>query len=674
MRKPATAAVNNETVNMAKHIDEEILKEIGEAVFKGYEMDEKSREGWMNSNAEYLKLATQYKEEKTFPWPDAANVKYPLIQTAATQFSARAYPALVPNKKPVKTAIIGKEEAELTDQSRKIGDHMSYQLMYEMDDWEEDMDKLCIILPVSGTVFKKTYYDPIKNMNVSKLCLPQDVVVNYWTKSIETAPRITHILELNANDVESRIRREVFVDTDYGEPYISSAPDKLNLNGISRPAEADDTTPFVFLEQHTRWDLDEDGYAEPYIITIEKNSKKVARVIPNYHPDLVEYKPDDDSTVVEIEPIHYFTKYGFIPSPDGGFYDMGFGLILGPLNESINTSLNQILDAGTLSTLQTGFISKGLKLRGGAYRMSPGEWKVVGANTEDLRKGIFPMPVSEPSNVLFQLLGMLIQAGKELSSVADIMVGKMPGQNTPAHTTMETVKQGMAVFTAIYKRIYRSLDKEFKKLFELNRLYLDSDVSYPVDLPREAYQEAMLTVSPTADPDAASDAENLMQAQTLMGLAEGGLINPQEATKRMLVAMRVPDIETLMQLPEPPPDPEQQKMEMEAQIKQMDSQTKQALAQAKAEQIQMQTQAAQQLEQMKLQMEQAKLQMAQEKHQQELKHKEELAALEIATKTRIAEIEAAIKQMQGSVDAVIKQEKAALESQIKAQKANQKEE
>ena len=350
---------------------------------------------------------------------------------------------------------------------------------------------------------------------------------------------------------------------------------------------------------------------------------------------------------------------------------MGFGLILGPLNESINTVINQLLDAGTLSTLQTGFIHKGVKLRGGSYSMSPGEWKIVSANTEDLKKAIYPIPVKEPSNVLYQLLSLLIQSGKELSSVADIMVGKMPGQNTPAHTTMETVKQGMAVFTAIYKRIYRSLDKEFKKLFELNRLYLDSDEDYPVDLPKEAYQEAMLTVSPTADPDAASDAENMMQAQTLLKLAEGGLVNPSEAVKRLLVSMRVPDIESLVNF-EPPPDPEAAKMEMEAQIKQMDSQTKQQLAAQKGEQIQQQMQMQQQLEQIRLQAEQQKIQMAQERHQAEMRQMEEMARLEMAIKTRMAEIEAGIAQMKGSVDALVKKEKAELDAEIKRQQVMSK--
>lgn len=643
--------INPEVLNIAEGLPEEVLNEIGTQIKAGYETDEESRQQWMDDNESWLKLATQYKEEKSFPWPNAANVKYPLVQTAAMQFSARAYPALVPNKKPVKTAIIGKENAQVNELASRIGDHMNYQIMYEMDDWEEDMDRLCIILPISGTCFKKTYHDPVEGKNISDLILPRDLVVNYWTKTIETAPRITHIVELDPNEVESRKRRGVFLDIDYGSPTIDATDNKrAATTKQEKPSKQDWTTPYVFLECHTRWDIDNDGYAEPYIITIEKNSAKVARIVARYHVDGIEWN-EDKSEIIEIEPIHYFTKFGFIPNPDGGFYDMGFGLILGPLNETINTSLNQLIDAGTLSTLQAGFLGKGLRIRGGEYRLQPNEWKVAGGNVEDLRKQIFPLPVKEPSTVLFQLLGMLVQSGKELASIAEIFVGKMPGQNTPATTTMESVKQGMAVFTAIYKRIYRSLDKEYKKLFTLNKLYLDSDVSYPVDLPKEVYGEANLTVMPTADPDAASDAEKLVKATAVDQLADKGRVNPQVATRMILEAMRMDNIDELLNF-QPPQDPEATKMQLEAQIKQQDADTKKALAEHKA-----------QLDQQKAMNENAlrakEIEWREKEHEQKMRHEEQMANLELAIAERLGEIKLAIADMTGAMKHI--QEQQALE-------------
>ena len=218
-------------------------------------------------------------------------------------------------------------------------------------------------------------------------------------------------------------------------------------------------------------------------------------------------------------------------NPDGSFYDIGFGVLLGPLNESVNTIINQLIDAGHLSSLQGGFLGKGLRLRMGEQRFQPGEWKVVNATGDDLKKQIVPLPVKEPSNVLFELMGSLITSGKELASVAEIFVGKTPGQNTPATTTMATIEQGMKVFTAVYKRIYRSLGEEFTKLFRLNSLYLNPNTYNEVvgmSINPEDFDEEQRKVFPGADPTAVSQTEKLLKAQGLLELLGTGMLDPVE--------------------------------------------------------------------------------------------------------------------------------------------------
>jgi chaperonin GroES len=230
---------------------------------------------------------------------------------------------------------------------------------------------------------------------------------------------------------------------------------------------------------------------------------------------------DDDGRVVEIKPTQYYTKFGAIPNPTGSFYDIGFGHLLGPINESVNTLINQLVDAGSLSNLQSGFLGKGLRVSKGESRFRPGEWKSVNVTGDDIKKHVFALPVREPSNVLFQLLGMLVTSGKELASVAEIMVGKMPGQNTPAYTTKETVEQGMKLFTAIYKRIYRSLKSEFRKLYRLNKQYLDPQEIVDVldmEIPQSDYEGSENDVIPSADPSAASSSDKFAKVQQIFPL------------------------------------------------------------------------------------------------------------------------------------------------------------
>jgi len=549
-----------ELANLAEELDEHELDEIGSRVVKGYETDKLSRSKWEKEVEEWTKLASQVREERTFPWPGASNIKYPLLSTAAMQFSARAYPSLLPaNGQVVKSEVIGYDpQGQKAQRAERVSKFMSYQLINKMESWEEDMDKLLLMLPIVGTIFKKTYWDPVSKENCSEVILPKDLVVNYWTKEIEQADRITHVIRMAERQLREKQLAGVFMDIELPDP-IASVDANIMYD--------DDTTPYVILEQHTYLDLDEDGYEEPYIVTVEKESRKVLRIAARFDNESVEM--NNKGEVSRIVPIQYFTKYGFIPNPDGGFYDIGFGLLLGPINESINTLINQLVDSGSISNLQSGFIGKGLRIKMGEGRFRPGEWKAVNATGDDLKKQIFPLPVREPSTVLFQLMGSLVSSGKELASIAEIFVGKMPGQNTPATTTMATVEQGMKVFTAVYKRIYRSLKKELKKLYRLNGIYLNPNTYVeildaavgPEDFKQEGYD-----ICPAADPTAVSQTEKLVKAQGLMEMLALGTLDPMKVTERVLEAQEQPNWQELIAQPkQPPPDPKMLELQQKAQ-------------------------------------------------------------------------------------------------------------
>jgi len=606
-----------ESVNIAESLDDDKLMSIGRDAKTGYEQDKESRKEWDDAAEDWIKLAKQVRENRTYPWPNASNVKYPLVTTAAMQFAARAYPSLVPsNGQIVKAKVIGKDPTgQKLELATRVSSYMSYQVMHELPSWEEDMDKLLIQLPVIGMMFKKTYWDSVKKVPVSSLIPPKNLIVNYWAKSLVDAERISEEIEMSPRVLKERQLSKVFLDVDLGTAPL---PEKSTFMGN------DETVPYVLIEQHTYIDLDDDGYREPYIVTFHKESGKVLRVAARYAEEGIHL--DDDGKIIKLEPIQYYTKFGFVPNPDGSFYDIGFGSLLGPINESVNTLINQLIDAGSLNNLQGGFLGKGLRLRMGEHGFKPGEWKAVNATGDDLKKQIVPLPTKEPSNVLFQLMGSLITSGKELASVAEIFTGKMPGQNTPATTTMATIEQGMKVFTAVYKRIFRSLEEEFKKIYDINATYLNPNTyAEIVDVtigPKDF--SSRYDICPGADPTAVSQTEKLMKAQGLMELLPTGMLNPVEVVKRVLEAQEQPNWEQVMnpqvlqsgEPPAPPPDPKLQEMEMKGQMEQAKLQMQQEQMQHKME-LETRDKATQ-------------LAMKAREHQMDMQHKAQMGQLQAA--------------------------------------------
>jgi len=547
--------------NIAEDMDSEELSSLGFRLMDEINLDLTSRLDWEERNEKASKLALQVVERKTFPWPGASNVKFPLITIAAMQYHSRAYPALISNNEVVKCKVYGKDDdGEMHKRADRISRHMTYQVMEEDEGWEENTDKTLLVQAIAGTAIKKSYFDPVKGHNVSELVLPNDFVVNYYTKSIAESPRVSHRILLSSNDLHERQVRGVFLKVeDEVQPSLPNVSmltqAKEDAQGV-RQQSGDPDTPYEFFETHFWHDFDEDGYKEPYIAYIRRDTGKIYRIVARYFEDSIEYH---NGKIIRIKPEQYFTKYGFVPSPDGGFYDLGFGVLLGPTNDSVNTIVNQLIDAGTMSVTGGGFLGRGVKIKGGDYTFKPHEWKRVDSTGDDLRANIFPLPIREPNGVSFQLLQLLINYGERIAGATDMMTGVSPGQNTPAETSRNVVEQGMKVFNGIYKRTWRAMKEEFQKLYRLNQLYLPSE---PVEfeynnelqfvLPDD-YSMDMKLVKPAADPNVVSDSQRQMQAQAVLQLAQSsGGFNMYEVQKRYLDALKVNAIDQILPDPKGP--------------------------------------------------------------------------------------------------------------------------
>lgn len=565
---PATCKAPNLTTEFTP-VD---LGRIGALVVEQYRTDLASRTKWEDRNAAGMDLAMQITPDKSFPWPNCANVAFPLVTIAALQFHARAYPAIVSGTDVVKCRLPFEATPEETAQADAVGRYMSWQLLEEDCSWEEGTDRALLNYSIVGCVFKKTYFSPSAGYNVSEVVFARDLVIDYFAKSVETAKTKTQVYPLYKNEVLGGIRsaRPMYADVSQ-EPWFLAGgtvrhDQPANRDGTTPPvAKRTSSIPFTALEQHTWLDLDGDGFDEPYIIIVELHSSAVFRIVARWE------RPEDvtrnaSNEVVSIRAMEYFTKYGFIPAPDGSIYDLGFGVLLGPLNESVSTAINQLLDAGTMSTGAGGFLGRGAKIRGGVYTFAPFEWKRVDSTGEDLAKSIFPLPVREPSAVLFNLLSLLIDFTSRISGATETMVGENPGQNTPAETSRSMVEQGMAVYSAIFKRTWRAMKEEFKKLYVLNGLYAPTRY-------REMFFGDPSRICPAADPNIVSNSERFSRASAIAARAATVPgYNPAVVEENFLRALRVDNWKQFYVGFDPasqPKDPRIQVAEMKLQERQM---------------------------------------------------------------------------------------------------------
>jgi chaperonin GroES len=557
--------------NLATTLDEQKLSEISGKAIDGYKLDLASCSEWKERNEKGIELATLIAgEDKDYPFKGAANVKYPLITVGALQFNARAYPAIIQGDRVCKVKVNG-HDGPITDpqsgqvirpgglkatRAERVSEHTSWQLTSEMPEWEEDTDRLTLLVSITGAMFRKRYWDPTLSRQCSRLLTPDRLVINYRSRSLEDVPRISERLSLYPYEIQERIRDGRFVEFEYGQ----AQPDPEDKNAQSGD---DEDAPHEFIEQHRLLDLDEDGYAEPYIVTVHLATEKVCRIVPNFDADSVRVTPE--GKVAAIRKRDFYVKYLFFPSPDGGAYGMGFGSLLKSTNEAINTTLNEMLDAGHLSNTQGGFISASAGIREKTFRFSrtPGEFKVVNT-TLPLNQAIMPLPFSGPSATLFQLLGLLIEQGREISSTKEILTGDTGGKVMQPTTVMALIEQGMKVYNAIVKRIFRSVKRELEMHARLNAEHLSAEVynqffdgPEPYD-PKADYDLKSMDISPVADPSVSTATQKMARANVIRELAgppgSKPWINYIEVDKRAFGAADVEDMDALF-MPPPQPDP-----------------------------------------------------------------------------------------------------------------------
>lgn len=575
--------------NIADMLETNTLNEIGRRAYAEYQIDEDSRSEWLKRNEQAIELANQVIKEKSYPWPGAANIKYPLIADAAIQFNARAHPSIIKGSNIVKATTIGDDSSGAKrERADRVSKHMSYQLLYQMDEWEEETDKLLIILPIMGNVFRKIYYSPSEQRNMSKLVRAENLVYNYES-NFYSAPRLTEKINLYQQDIIEKQRMGLFRDVDLHIEDGEDDPEDLQ----------------EFIEQHRREDLDGDGYKEPYIVTVHCDTKEVVRIVAGFDVEniIVRFQGRVDTlkehlmarqrreenlgfnilegTILKIDPAKYYVKYSFIPSLDGKGYDVGLGQLLGPLSETINTNLNQMLDAGTLSNLQGGFISDDVSSfdQRGEFTLAPNEWMPISGAFGPIRDKIYPFNFQGPNATLFSLLSFLIESGKELAAIN--MSTEAAGANESPTTYMARLSEGLRVFNGVFKRIHRSLKAEYGMLFKLNRTYLDEKEYFTVMDDRQAiarrdYLMDDVDVIPVSDPSVSTTEQRMAKAQVVYQVGKN---NPRyhqyQVEKEYLDAMDIAGIDRLLmkdeEMPEPPPDPEV--VEMQAKIEKMGAET-----------------------------------------------------------------------------------------------------
>lgn len=531
-------------LNIAESLDENTRNTIGQRVLEDFNRDKESRSQWEKDYAGWIELAMQTKKQKDFPFVKAANIKYPIVSLAAIQFSARALPAIINNNDFVKGRVIGSDkDGQKAARAARVSEHMNYQLSEEMETWIDEMDELLLIYSIVGTTFKKTYRKD--GQNISEMVSAYDLVVNYWAKNLETANRVSHTYELYPNEIRENVLDGRFLDIQI------DSQDPLN-KPKDKPAsdQNDEDRPKEFIEQHCWWDMDGDGYKEPYIVTIT-NTGQVVRISARF--DSKGIKRAEDGTIVKIKPVQYFTQFTFLYSPDGSFYRRGFGSLVGSTNDTINSVINMLLDSGTQNNAGGGFLSSGIQFGrgkdGGPVVFTKiNQWIPVNFQGDDLRKAVLPLPTKEPSAVLFQLLGMMIESAKELTSQTDILSGNLDRQE-PATTTLARIEQGLKVFSSIYLRIFRSLKKEFDKLFRLNGLYLDYNEYRNIldeenEISRQDYMSEDVGIKPAAAPNSITDAQKMFRAQVIFELRGQGL-KDEVIMRKYLEAHNIPDVDEL---------------------------------------------------------------------------------------------------------------------------------
>jgi hypothetical protein len=541
--------------NLAEAMDERTLKDMARELADEYKKDKLSRKEWEEAYIKGLDLLGTRYQEVTKPFKGASGVTHPLLAESVTQFQAQAYKELVPSDGPVRTQVIGLQTPQTEQQAERVKDYMNYLLMEEMEDYTTDMDQMLFYLPLSGSTFKKIYYDVLLDRPVSKFVPAEDLVVPYFASDLKDSERITHVIKMTQNEVVKKQAAGFYRDIELTES--DSEPDdvqkKLNqLEGIKRTG---DDYLHTILEMHVDLNLDDyedfDDRAKkikiPYIVTIDEGSGEILSIYRNYRPNDITYSR-----------IEYFVHYKFLPGL--GFYGFGLTHMIGGLSLAATQSLRQLIDAGTLKNLPAGFKSRGIRVRDDDQPIQPGEFRDVDAPGGNIRDQFFNLPFTEPSVTLYNLLGFVVQAGQKFAAITDSNIGN-DVQNRAVGTTIALMERGSRVMSGVHKRCYYAMRLEFKILARICGESLPPE--YPYDVyggPRTIKAQDFdqrVDILPVADPNIMSMAQRVTLAQTQLQIASSnpGMHNLHEAYRRVYEALGTKQIEAILKPPPKQPEP-----------------------------------------------------------------------------------------------------------------------
>mgnify|MGYP003131152551 CR=1 FL=1 len=540
--------------NLAEVMDDQYLAELGTNLFDKYTEYKESRGDWEDTYREGLNLLGFKYERRTEPFRGASGVNHPVLAEAVTQFQAQAYKELLPADGPVRTQILGDVNIPKEEQAKRVKDFMNWQIMDQMKEYEPEFDQMLFYLPLSGSTFKKVYYDALLGRAVSKFVPADDLIVPYSANSLEDAEAVIQVIKISENELRKQQVSGFYRDIELGEPPVTEnqlEDTKLRLEGISKDAQEDQYTLF---EIHTNLDLDgyedvgEDGEPTgiklPYVVTIAQANQKVLSIRRNYNQqDLRKNK------------INYFVQFKFLPGT--GFY--GFGLIhmIGGLTRTATAALRQLLDAGTLANLPAGFKSRGIRVRDDAQPLQPGEFRDVDAPGGNIKDQFMTLPFKGPDATLLQLMGIVVSAGQRFAAIADMQVGDM-NQQAAVGTTVALLERGSRVMSAIHKRLYVGLKQEFKLLANVFKTYLPP--VYPYDVPGATRNvkvsdfDDRIDILPVADPNIFSQTQRISMAQSQLQLAQSNpqLHNLYQAYRSMYEALGVKNISSILPPPQQP--------------------------------------------------------------------------------------------------------------------------
>ena len=540
--------------NLADFLGEQVLDPLGAKMVDQYNEYKESRGDWEDTYRNGLELLGFKYERRTEPFRGASGVNHPVLAEAVTQFQAQAYKELLPADGPVRTQIMGNIDVPKEEQAKRVKDFMNYQIMDQMKEYEPEFDQMLFYLPLSGSTFKKVYYDSLLGRAVSKFVPADDLIVPYSANSLEDAEAVIHVIKISENELRKQQVAGFYRDVELGTPPVTEnqlEDKKLELEGISKDGQEDQYTLY---EVHTNLDLE--GYEDmggdgeptgiklPYVITVSEAGQKVLSIRRNYKPD----DPKKTKT-------NYFVQFKFLPGT--GFY--GFGLIhmIGGLTRTATAALRQLLDAGTLANLPAGFKSRGIRVRDDAQPLQPGEFRDVDAPGGNIKDQFMTLPFKGPDATLLQLMGIVVQAGQRFAAIADMQVGDM-NQQAAVGTTVALLERGSRVMSAIHKRLYVGLKQEFKLLAEVFKTYLPP--VYPYDVPGARREikvqdfDDRVDILPVADPNIFSQTQRISMAQSQLQLAQSNpkIHNLYQAYRSMYDALGVKNVNAILPPPAPP--------------------------------------------------------------------------------------------------------------------------